>query len=418
MYLAALTGLKARHVALALALALVLLLVRAAADSRFGSAPPYPPSDYLQEMILDWSTFGRGAPGSDNWATTWAADDNLYTTWGDGGGFGPNAVNRAYVSIGIARLTGSTVTTLRGQNMIGGLEPLVGRCFPRLGGRSDNRKFMRRTVPCLADGLHGKSWSILALGDRLHLFVAPGALMEELYDEGRLYSSKQGDLAEWTEAPWAFTAEDTPRLLSPMFAQAGRDNAAADHVYAYATRYASVGYVDRRMPGHVRTGGFGLRRGFLAGREIHLLRAARDADLMRRDAWEFFVEESAEGAPVWSRRQADSRPVFVDRRGVSWLSSAVFAEALGRWLLITEHGARSSAGRIGVFEAPHPWGPWRTVFYGTLASPGKGVPATAFYANFLPNSLGSDGRFTRVFTGNNVNDALNAVEGRFIITER
>jgi hypothetical protein len=58
------------------------------------------------------------------------------------------------------------------------------------------------------------------------------------------------------------------------------------------------------------------------------------------------------------------------------------------------------------------------VFYGTLASPGKGVPATAFYANFLPNSLGSDGRFTLVFTGNNVNDALNAVEGRFIIPER
>ena len=30
----------------------------------------------------------HAAPGSDNWATTWADDDNQYTVWGDGGGFG------------------------------------------------------------------------------------------------------------------------------------------------------------------------------------------------------------------------------------------------------------------------------------------------------------------------------------------
>ena len=391
------------------------LLAWAAADGTLTGAPPYPRSERLTEMVLDWSTFGRAAPGSDNWPTTWAADGNLYTTWGDGGGFGPDAAWRAYVSIGVARLTGSTVATLWGQNLIGGLEPLVGDCFPRIGGLRDTRRLPRRAVPCREDGLHGKSWSVLALGDRLHLFVAPGAGIE-LYDEARLYSSTPGDLAEWTEAPWAFAAEDTPRLLSPMFAQAGRDNAGADHVYAYATRHAPVGYVAGYRPGYVRASGLGLHRG-PAGGEVHLLRAAKDADLMRPDTWEFFAGEHGGGAPVWSGQQADSRPVFVDRQGVSWLSSAVFADELGRWLLVTEHG-RSFAGKIGVFEAPTPWGPWRTVSYGTLANPERGVPATAFYAKFLPNTLGPGGRFTLAFTGVGVNDALNVIEGRFVVAGR
>src|SRR3990172_465069 len=42
------------------------------------------------------------ARGSDNWPITWAADDNQYTTFGDGGGFDESTS----VSFGIARITG------------------------------------------------------------------------------------------------------------------------------------------------------------------------------------------------------------------------------------------------------------------------------------------------------------------------
>lgn len=61
----------------------------------------------------------RLAPGSDLWPVTWAADGNLYASWGDGGGFGgTNSVGR--VSLGVARIAGppSNFTT---SNIWGGV---------------------------------------------------------------------------------------------------------------------------------------------------------------------------------------------------------------------------------------------------------------------------------------------------------
>ena len=43
-----------------------------------------------------------------------ASDGYLYSSLGDGGGFGPNARDIAYVSIGTARLTGASAATSRG----------------------------------------------------------------------------------------------------------------------------------------------------------------------------------------------------------------------------------------------------------------------------------------------------------------
>jgi len=46
------------------------------------------------------------AEGSDMWPITWAADGNLYTCYGDGGGFGgTDTLGR--VSFGVARVEGA-----------------------------------------------------------------------------------------------------------------------------------------------------------------------------------------------------------------------------------------------------------------------------------------------------------------------
>ncbi len=52
------------------------------------AAPPYPPSDHIADIQLDWLTHQRHAQGSDNFQLTWADDNHLYGAWGDGGGFG------------------------------------------------------------------------------------------------------------------------------------------------------------------------------------------------------------------------------------------------------------------------------------------------------------------------------------------
>ena len=64
---------------------------------------PYPPSPVIQSVEWDWSAdrHAEVGKGSDLWPVTWAADDNLYTAWGDGGGFGgDNTVGRVWLGFG------------------------------------------------------------------------------------------------------------------------------------------------------------------------------------------------------------------------------------------------------------------------------------------------------------------------------
>jgi hypothetical protein len=68
--------------------------------------PPYPQNEVIKDIIFQWSSHNRLAPGSDNWPVTWADDDNQYLVWGDGGGFGgTNSIGRS--SIGVARIEGN-----------------------------------------------------------------------------------------------------------------------------------------------------------------------------------------------------------------------------------------------------------------------------------------------------------------------
>src|SRR5688572_15873918 len=67
--------------------------------------PAYPPSPIIKEVR--WcapETIVRRARDGDNWPVTWADDDALYTTWGDGTGFPPKVEKK--LSCGFARVTG------------------------------------------------------------------------------------------------------------------------------------------------------------------------------------------------------------------------------------------------------------------------------------------------------------------------
>jgi hypothetical protein len=52
--------------------------------------PPCPPSPVIEKMVwASANTIIRRAAGSDNLPVTWADDDAIYITWGDGWGFEP-----------------------------------------------------------------------------------------------------------------------------------------------------------------------------------------------------------------------------------------------------------------------------------------------------------------------------------------
>lgn len=79
------------------------------------AAPPYPPSPVIKEIV--WApatTIARAAFDSDNWPVTWADDDAIYTTYGDGTGFVPKTDIK--LSCGFARITGAP-TDFKGVNI-------------------------------------------------------------------------------------------------------------------------------------------------------------------------------------------------------------------------------------------------------------------------------------------------------------
>jgi len=91
-------------------------------QSSFAATPPYPPSPVIASMR--WApkeSIVRAARDGDNWPLTWADDDALYTTWGDGTGFEPKVEQK--LSMGFARITGAP-DDFSGVNIRSGAEQL------------------------------------------------------------------------------------------------------------------------------------------------------------------------------------------------------------------------------------------------------------------------------------------------------
>src|SRR5688572_31421417 len=85
--------------------AVVWMFVKTPAVCGQSTTPPYPPGPVIAG--IDWApadTIVRRAKDSDNWPLTWADDDALYTTFGDGTGFPPRTDKK--LGLGFARITG------------------------------------------------------------------------------------------------------------------------------------------------------------------------------------------------------------------------------------------------------------------------------------------------------------------------
>jgi hypothetical protein len=330
---------------------------------------PYPPSPLISDVTFEWSSHERHAPGSDNWPVTWADDGHQYTAWGDGGGFeGTN--NEGRVSLGMAVVKGGA-SSYEGSNLWGGVDALYQAIFG------------------------GKSYGIMAIGNVLYMWVSPGSGAKN-YQEARLYRSTNRG-ASWAAASWAFKKQDG--LILPTFLQFGRGYAGArdPYVYIYANHLHDDSSLAVQHPG-----------------EIALMRVPK-AELMDREAYQFFAGLNDDEEPTWTSNVGKRRPVFTDRNGVGWNTSVSYNPGLRRYLLITlitEHH-RSKEGHFGLFDAPEPWGPWTTVAY-TSGFGEPHVEASTFFWNFSNKWLSSDGKdFVLVFTGVNSNDAWNTVHGTF-----
>lgn len=305
-------------------LAVALVFGSCAATFGLTQNAPYPPSPVIEGIAWHWDTLKQAAPGSDLWPMTWAADGHLYAAWGDGGGFGgTNSDGR--VAMGFARIEGSPEAFVA-TNVNGGKNPENPASFPDKGKTGG--------IVCVDGTLYAR------------LNMQDGEWPD--VNHGLVWSRDQG--ATWETAPWVFPKGDG-RFKPTAFVQFGQDyDGVPDHLAAFVYFH-----------GH-RQGQSG---------DTFMGRVLRDR-IADRETYEFIAGFAADGTPIWSSGVDQAQPVFTDPDG--GIGSVTYVPALDRYIGAGYHGGPN---KLGIFDAPEPWGPWTTVAYyedwGDMGSDGHGL---------------------------------------------
>ena len=325
--------------------------------------PAYPQSARIKEVR--WGSKDdiiRQARDGDNWPVTWAADDALYTTWGDGTGFPPKVEKK--LSCGFARILGSP-PEFKGQNI-----------------RSRDEQ--------LGQGRNGlKGWGILAVGDELYLWLGHANK-----HGGAARLARSEDAAQtWTFADWQFSEFGLVGFVNYGRAYAGAED---EFVYAYSHD--------------------GPRADSPADRFI-LMRAPKDR-LMEKDAWQFFNQLTATGQPTWSD-DIEKRGGVFHNEGASLRSAMTYNAGLGRYLWWQQvpqpvgHADRGDTrfdGGFAIYDAPKPWGPWTTAYFTSKWDVGPGE-----HGDFPSKWMSDDGRTAwLVFSGD---DAFSVRQATFVVDD-
>lgn len=268
------------------------------------TALPYERSTAITNVTFNHSGSKTAAPGSDLWPVTWHDDDNLYTAWGDGGGFGgTNESGR--VSFGIGRISGSA-SNYSGANVYGGFNP-------------ENPATITT----------GKVASLLSLDGNMYGMHSTGSGE----NRGLMYSTDDG--ATWTHNSWDWT-EGSGSFLASGFVNYGKAYAGSRDNYVYIT-----GFNDGSGSNIY---------------DVYLVRVPR-ADILNSGSYQYFTGTSA--SPTWGI-SANRKPIFSDLNNKVWNFTLQYYPDLARYILINSH---QTIGQFGMFEASEPWGPWKTIRY-------------------------------------------------------
>jgi hypothetical protein len=122
--------------------------------------------------------------------------------------------------------------------------------------------------------------------------------------------------------------------------------------------------------------------------------------IRERPAYEFFTGLDAAGMAKWSPDIARRGAVF-SHPGRCYRTGITFNAGLKRYLWCqvlpesTHTGGPRFQGGFGIYEAPQPWGPWRTVYFANTWDVGPGE------TNSFPTKwMSADGRtLYLVFSG-------------------
>ncbi|MEP6546195.1 MAG: hypothetical protein ABJD53_01915 [Gammaproteobacteria bacterium] len=350
-------------------------------------AVPYPRSRLITNIKWDFSAVDnlRRAHGSDIWPCTWAADANLYCAWGDGGGFDGDSDYVGRVSLGFVRIAGfpdpNNPRGFFGRN-VWGAAPDYAESAASFGGKVDTMISVNGVLYA-----YGALWTTDNTSDPIrHSGAGPLRTL--------IWSTDLGHT--WRRAPWAGGPLGT-------FLNFGQDNRGSldSFIYIYYRRPADESRVY-------------LKR---------VLNTQVTFDPNLQGVCQYLTGLDASGAPTsWSTAEADAGPVFVDPNGAA--IDVVYDAPIGRFLLTSGHfpggaAADNSAERVGLFEGPHPWGPWSTVgYYDTWGNLGPESYGDYLGLRFPAKWISGDGKtLWGVFSGLGRYDSFNLVKMTLVVAK-
>jgi len=277
--------------------------------------PPYPKSELITEVrFAPADNIIRKAEGCDNWPATWADDNNLYSAYGDGWGFEPKVEKK--LSMGLSKISGDP-PDIKGINI-----------------RSE-------TGEQAGQGRNGiKASGMLMIDGILYMWVRNANRQGE---ESQLaWSEDHGKT--WKYCDWRFTEG----FGCPTFLNFGKNYSGArdNYVYIYS---------------------FDEKDAYKSSDRMVMARVDKRR-ITSRSEYEFFRKITVDGKPSWTRNITErgavfSNPAMCYRSGISYnpgIKRYIWCQVLP----VSDHsqGPRFEGG-FGIYEAPEPWGPWRTVYY-------------------------------------------------------
>ena len=266
-------------------------------------AQDYPHSPVIADVVIEDTrdiSFGDG----DNFPMTWADDGKLYTMYCDGVGFDDISLDR-WNSNGFAELVG-TPPNVQGKNI-----PSPDMEFG--GGGRKGRK--ASGLVCIKGVLYALVRNLKTDGTGTSLF----------------WSTDKG--TSWTEAEWNW-----PEIGLADWLNMGRDYCENNDGYAY-------------LIAHNGDDAYEIYDSFMMAR-VPIDR------ITEKGAYDYFAGWSGD-KPLWSRNLSDRQPVFT-APGKCYRPNLVYNPGIQRFLLITlPWNSKGDHDRyLGLFDAPHPWGPW------------------------------------------------------------
>ncbi len=333
-------------------------------SSGLQAAPPYAQSPVISDISWEAeSNIIRLAEGSDTFPITWADDDKLYTTFGDGWGFEPFTERK--LSIGFSAVEGSPATdNVTGSNIRSSTGEQTGQ------------------------GARGKKASgMLMVDGTLYMYVRNA---DQNGNDCQLAWSDD-HAKTWSWSTWTFT-----EFGYCVFLNYGKNYAGARDDYVYV-------YTPDEPNAYTPT-------------DSQILMRVSKTSIKDKNAYEYFNGFEKNGNPKWSANIDDRAPVFTHTGKVA-RTGIVYNAGLDRylwWQMIPGDGDIRFRGGFAIYDAPEPWGPWTTAFYIDKWDTGPGETAS-----FPTKWISDDGKIAYlVFSGDDyfsIRKATFTVNGNTVI---